>query len=270
VKKPKPAESSFFVDESGDPIFYDHKGRLIVGKEGCSTVLILGFIETQDPQTLRRAVLDRQAKVLADPYYRGVPSLEKTAIGFHAKDDLPEIRREFFELIRSLDFKAQFVVCRKREDTFRARYKGKTSKFYDDLVTKLFQNVLHRFERNWVCVATRGSSVRQKPIEHALWRAKGRFEKKHNADLSGANFQVEMQNFKGEPCLSIIDYMNWAVYRAYSKGEMRFYEFVKDRVSLLRDVSMPDRASLCFCRKNPFSIEKAALLGLGSLSERTA
>lgn len=270
MKKPKSAESTFFVDESGDPVFYDHKGRLIVGHEGCSPILILGFIETQNPHMLRKAVLELQAAVVTDPYLQGIPSLEKTAVGFHAKDDAPEVRREFFQLIRGLDFKVQFVVCRKREDTFRSRYKAKTSKFYDDLVTKLFQNVLHRFKQNRIYVATRGSSVRQKPIERALWRAKGRFEKKHKADLSGTNFQVEMQSFKGEPCLSIIDYMNWAVYRAYTKGEMRYYDFVSERVSLLRDVSIPDCASLCFGKKNPFSIEKAAPLGLGSLSERTA
>jgi len=30
----------FFVDESGDPFFYDRKGNFIVGKEGCSKIKI--------------------------------------------------------------------------------------------------------------------------------------------------------------------------------------------------------------------------------------
>jgi len=30
----------FFVDEAGDPVFYDRYGDLIVGNEGCSKILI--------------------------------------------------------------------------------------------------------------------------------------------------------------------------------------------------------------------------------------
>jgi hypothetical protein len=33
VKKPKDEHSYFFVDESGDPTFYDARGNLIVGAE---------------------------------------------------------------------------------------------------------------------------------------------------------------------------------------------------------------------------------------------
>jgi hypothetical protein len=31
----------FFVDESGDPTFYDEDGNLIVGQEGCAPILLL-------------------------------------------------------------------------------------------------------------------------------------------------------------------------------------------------------------------------------------
>jgi hypothetical protein len=34
----------YFVDESGDPCFYDKYGNYIVGQEGCSKMLMLGFI----------------------------------------------------------------------------------------------------------------------------------------------------------------------------------------------------------------------------------
>ena len=39
----------FFVDESGDPTFYNKEGKFIVGEEGCSKILILGFIRTGNP-----------------------------------------------------------------------------------------------------------------------------------------------------------------------------------------------------------------------------
>ena len=82
----------FFVDEAGDPTFFNRFGKNIVGTEGCSKILLLGFIKTDDPDILRKEILKLQSEVVNDPYYSGVPSLQKTKICFHAKDDIPEIR----------------------------------------------------------------------------------------------------------------------------------------------------------------------------------
>ena len=46
----------YFVDESGDSCFYDKDGNYIVGKEGCSRILMLGFIKTEDPKHIRKAL----------------------------------------------------------------------------------------------------------------------------------------------------------------------------------------------------------------------
>ena len=42
------------MDESGDPVFYDAQGNLIIGEPGCSQLLIIGFIETQEPKLIRQ------------------------------------------------------------------------------------------------------------------------------------------------------------------------------------------------------------------------
>ena len=42
----------YFVDESGDPVFYDAKGQLILGKEGISPILIIGFIRITHPEII--------------------------------------------------------------------------------------------------------------------------------------------------------------------------------------------------------------------------
>lgn len=38
MKKPVEGEHWYFVDETGDTVFYDRNGNLIVGKEGCSPI----------------------------------------------------------------------------------------------------------------------------------------------------------------------------------------------------------------------------------------
>jgi len=256
MRKPQPGSTWFFVDESGDPVFYDHKGNLIVGQPGCSPILILGLIETQDPEPIRRAVLELQREVVQDPYFQDVPSIKKTAIAFHAKDDLPEIRYRFFKLLTTLDFQAQFIVARKIERVFRNSFQAKESIFYDHLVSHLFQNLLHRYEHNFIYFAKRGSRDRQAPLSRAIQRGIERFEEKWDTRVT-TTFKVQAQTPKGEPCLSVIDYMNWAVYRAFTRGEMRYYRVVEDKVSLLVDLyDITKYPHNWYTRKNPFDIKK--------------
>jgi hypothetical protein len=256
VKEPQPGHNYFFVDESGDPTFYDRQGNLIVGNAGCSPILILGFIETQTPQPLRRALLALQQEIVADPYFQGIPSLTKTAIAFHAKDDVREIRYRVFKLLSTLEFRAQFIVARKIERVFRNSFHARGMEFYDHLVAKLFENVLHRYIHNTIYFAKRGSRDRQTPLLRAIQHGKAHFERKWGHKIT-TEFDIQAQTPSGEPCLSIVDYMNWAVYRAFTRGEMHYYRTIEDRVSLLVDlydtVKYPKN---WYNRRNPFDITK--------------
>lgn len=66
MKKPIDGEHWYFVDETGDPVFYDKRGNLIVGQEGCSPIFGLGFIETGDPAAIRSALKDLHLQIAAD------------------------------------------------------------------------------------------------------------------------------------------------------------------------------------------------------------
>jgi hypothetical protein len=256
VKKPRPGSTWYFVDESGDPTYYDRKGNLIVGQAGCSPILILGFIETRRPDSIRQAVLELQQEIVRDPYFQEFPSLKKTAVAFHAKDDVLEIRYRFFKHLASLDFQAQFVVARKIERVFRNSFQAKEDAFYDHLITHLFQNVMHRYQRSFIYFAKRGSRDRQAPLSGAIRRGIERFEQKWSAQVT-TTYKVEAQTPTGEPCLSVIDYMNWAVYRAFTRGEMRYYRVVEEKVSLLVDLYDTTKYPRnWYTRKNPFDIKK--------------
>ena len=77
----------------------------------------------------------------------------------------------------------------------------------------------------------------------------------------GEPVSVTPQTEVGEPCLQVIDYMNWAVYRAFVRQEMRYYQFVEDKVSLL--VDLYDTAKYPhnrYSRGNRFDIAKASPL----------
>lgn len=260
MKKPIEGENWYFVDETGDPVFYDRRGNLIVGQGGCSPILGLGFIETPDPSSIRRALAELHAQIAADKYLQSIPSIWKTSRAFHAKDDAPEVRYLVYQRIAQLDFKAQFIVARKVEKVFRNAFHAKESEFYDHLVTRLFQNVLHRHTHNRIYFAQRGSRTRQAQLEQAIRRGGARFQRRQTTKTE-TEIRVEPQTAVGEPCLQVVDYMNWAVHRAFTKREMRYFSFVADKVSLL--VDLYDTANYpknWYSRENPFAIEKASLL----------
>ncbi len=260
MKTPREGESWFFVDESGDPTFYDHRGNYIVGQSGCSPILILGFITTHDPHTARKAILELQRNIIADRYFEHIPSITKTANAFHAKDDTPEVRYLFYKLLSSLNYKAQFIVARKIERVFRNNFNSKETMFYDHLTSLLLQNCLHKCTNNYVYLSQRGSRDRQAPLANAIKRGIRRFEKQNKTSVV-TNIQMQTQTPKGEPCLSIIDYMNWAVYRAYTKGEMRYYKFIEDKVSFLMDIyDHKKHPKNKYHRKHPFDVGKATPL----------
>ena len=48
MKNSKKKNAYYFVDEAGDPAFYNRHSEFIVEKEGCSKILMLGFVETNE------------------------------------------------------------------------------------------------------------------------------------------------------------------------------------------------------------------------------
>jgi len=260
MKKTQEGQLWYFVDESGDPTFYDRHGNLIVGQEGCSPILILGFVETSDPHSIRAALKNLHIQLASDKYLRNIPSMKKSNVAFHAKDDCPEVRQAVFNLIDQLDFKSQFIVARKHERVFQSTFHGKEERFYNHLASRLFQNVLHRHAENYIYFSKRGSTVRQEPLFAAIRAGVGEYEQRHKVQVQ-TRIHVSAQTPIGEPCLQVIDYMNWAIHRAYVKQEMRYYEFVAEKVRLLVDIyDHQNYPNNWYTRERPFDIKKISPL----------
>jgi len=260
VFKKKIPINYFFVDESGDPYFYDRYGNFIVRKNGCSKILILGFIRTEKPEVIRKAINELREEIKKDEYLKDIPSVKKSLIAFHTTDDCPEVREKVYKSILELPFKAEFIVGRKIEKIFIKRHKKKPNLFYDDLVSKLFQNQLHKAEKNIIYFAVRGNRARQEPLEDAIRKAVMTFENKWKIKVD-SEIQIFPQRPWGEPCLQVTDYMTWAIQRAFIKKETRYYNFVKDKISLIVDIYDFEKYPNNFYNKrNSFDINKISPL----------
>lgn len=251
----------FFVDESGDPTFFNRKKELIVGNNGCSPILIIGFICLDDPSNIRKELSKLHTEIQDDEYLKSIPSIIKTNLYFHAKDDCPEVREKVFKLIKKLDFKAEFVVARKKLDIFTKRHKRNEDIFYHEIVSRLFEKKLHN-KNNVIYFSKRGTKTKQNNFSQSIQSAALNFEKKHKIRIK-TQTKIYIQTPSDEPCLQIIDYMNWVIYRCYTKKEMRYFEFLKEKISLVFDIYDFDKYPRVFYnKKNIFDIKKTSPLGL--------
>src|SRR5690606_12521079 len=108
----------YFLDEAGDPSFFGKGKTIIVGQQGVSLYYILGMVQFEgNLQAVRNKVLQLQKEILTNPYFAGIGSMEKkrqkNGFYFHATDDVPEVRKLFFDFIKTLDCSFEAVVAAK-------------------------------------------------------------------------------------------------------------------------------------------------------------
>src|SRR3989304_2708348 len=118
--KKRPAKSRYyFVDEAGDTTIFGQRGKVLIGEQGCSRYFILGVLDIPNPAVLQDELEALRQSLLADPYFKNVPSMQpearKTALMFHAKDDVPEVRREVFSLLQNHEFLFMAIVRDKKK-----------------------------------------------------------------------------------------------------------------------------------------------------------
>lgn len=236
--------NNYYVDEAGDLTLFNKCGHTIVGKEGVSWVFMVGVAYLPDPKLAHHKLEHLRDKLLADPYFKGVPSMQperkKTAICFHATDDLPEVRREIFKLLPEFGAKVQVAIKRKEYlvKTARLLHQRKTKlspdDVYDDLVKRLFKTGLHTAEKNRIVFARRGK-VRRRALENAIKKAKINFEKK--TGICSESKTVIFSAYPSQyPGLQVIDYYLWALQRMFERAEDRFFRLLAPAYRLVMDL----------------------------------
>lgn len=236
----------YFVDEAGDPTLFGARGKVLVGSEGCSRFFMLGLADAQDPPALAIDLVKLRARLIADPYFKDVPSMQpkqrKTALHFHAKDDLPEVRREVFALIQRHAIRFSAIVrdkvailgyVRRRNDA-DATYHYRPNELYDQMVRRLFKERLHKQNVYRVCFARRGKADRTEALTQSLEIARRRFIEEQGVSAE-VTIEVVPSSPIQEPSLQAVDYFLWAVQRAFERHEDRFLRLLWPQCSLVID-----------------------------------
>jgi len=237
----------YYVDEAGDPTLFTKRSGILVGSPGCSRYFMMGFLHVAAPGELQADLDHLRQGVLADPYFQDVPSLQperrKTAVAFHAKDDLAEIRKMVFDRLLKHDLrfyavvsdKAAFVNWVKNTNRQAVGYHYHPNKMYDMLVKRLFRDHLHKHEAYQIFFAQRGSKDRSKALVDALDDARRNFAKKW--DIMGEG-KIDIHVTIPERCvpLQAVDYFLWALQRCYERREDRYIRYLWPKVRRIHDI----------------------------------
>lgn len=236
----------YFVDEAGDLTLFNKRGQSLLGTGGVSYFFMVGVVHLPRPVEAQQQLEALRQELLADPYFKAVPSMQpeekKTALAFHAKDDLPEVRREVFKLLPQLGAKVQVVIRRKdslvRDGQALFRYhrrKLNANDIYDDLVKRLFRNLLHKADKNEIVFARRGTLDRYEALHQAIERAKQNFAAKwgNRGNTPTTITSAYPHEFGG---LQVIDYYLWALQRLYERQEERFFNLLAQDYRLIMDL----------------------------------
>lgn len=230
-----------FLDESGDPTFYE-KGRIsALGKPGISLSFSLGMVKfSVELPAIRAEILRLQSEISADAYLNRIPSIKKkTSKGgffFHATDDPPEVRERMFRFIQTLDCSLEMVVARKIPSLFANKHHHQESEFYADLLSHLIKNKLKLGQKLVLNIANRGATTKNANLSLALEKAKERFGRGHDLKEICSIVVFNVQTPRTEPLLCVADYLCWAVQRVFERGEIRYYDFVKEKISVVVDL----------------------------------
>ncbi len=261
----------FFVDEAGDPTLFDAKGRILVGEEGCSKTFILGKLDVEDPAALHRALEQLRADLLADPYFRRVPSMQpergKTARAFHAKDDVAEVRREVFKVLAGFDLRFYAVVRHKtalldyvrQRNEREAGYRYRGDELYDTLVEELFRRMHPFADRLEICFAKRGSKSRTQAFRAAIEKAEVRFESQYGIRRSAA-VEIVASTPPEVAGLQAVDYFLWALQRHYERDESRYVELIWDKIVEIDDMDRIEagRKGVVYNKNRPLIADQGA------------
>lgn len=239
---------NYFIDEGGDSTLFSRRGKVLIGSEGCSRFFMLGLLEVSDLSVLHSSLGDLRERLMTDPYFSNVPSMQakarKTSLAFHAKDDVPEVRREVFQLLRAMDELRFFAVVadkwhvlqyvRQRNES-EPDYRYHPNELYDFLVRRLFKGKLHKSSGFQIFFSKRGKSDRTAALRQALETTRSRFATQYNLK-SEASLQVSEAPPKELAGLQAVDYFVWALQRLYERHEERYVTYLWHAFRLVQDV----------------------------------
>ena len=262
-----PSIRHYFVDEGGDSTLFSRTGKALVGTEGCSRFFILGLLDVPNPSALKDRFDELRARLMNDSYFKNVPSMQpderKTALAFHAKGDLPEVRRDVFQILRDTEGLRFFAVVAdklsvleyvRQRNKREPAYHYHPNELYDYLTGLLFKERLRQHSRYNIIFSKRGKSNRLDALRKLVETASESLTQELDSSNNPVPY-VSAATPKEHAGLQAVDYFVWALQRLYERDEERYLLYLWDSFRLVHDIDDMREASygVYYTQKKPLT-----------------
>ena len=224
-----------FLDEAGDTTFYGNGKIPLLGTEGVSNYFLLGMLTLNTPLDItRRRMIELQKAISVDPYLLDISSIKKkisrSGYFLHAKDDVPEVRKMAFELIKSIDCHFDAVIARKDYKIYEKKHNGNQAEFYADMLSHLLHSSMNDFEKLVLNIAHRSRCTTHTNLEKGLQKAVAIAKHKYPDASNCCEMSFNVQQPTIEPIINLVDYFLWALQRNIERGEKRYVDFLGEQI----------------------------------------
>ena len=206
-----------FVDEAGD-LDFTPKG---------SKHYMFSFLIKQRPFKLHEKISSyRYALLERNLDTQNANTLDIEA--FHACEDNRYIRDGMFELISAFDKEAikVYSYILEKPKVMPDKIKQK-DRFYADNLTFAIQKLLDkiRIDKNFIIITDRLPVQQQK--NRQIKAIKGGISKYIKGKGTNLRYAIFHHSSASSANLQIVDYINWAIFRKYERGDEAFYRRIK-------------------------------------------
>lgn len=200
----------FYIDEGGS-----------VGSN--SDFFIHGCIKTDSTRVLENALLKLREEIIDNLYYEEFVERIKEE-GFHAVDNHPDIKTEFYKLLPLLNYRAYFVILNKKSDFYYKLSQEKEEfEIFEYSLNKLLKDriIKNRHDKN-VFYFER-IDIKKRSLNTILKNIFDGLDSSYDCEYHIVGKEVEN--------LAVIDYLNYIFVQIY-KGLARSKKDEFDRMKL--------------------------------------
>lgn len=227
-----------FLDEAGDTTYFGKGKKNIIGLKGVSSFFIIGMVKFFEPiPIIRNNLILLQNQVIEDPYFLEVPSIQKRiknkGFYFHATDDPPEVRKIFYDFIKTVNCKFKVVVTKKSIQSYINKFNSNEAELYAHLLSDIVSSKLKVGKKFVFNIAERGKTTKNKNLALAIEKAKISILQANPDFIIKSKVHFNITNHYMEPILNIVDYFCWSVQRAFERREFRYYNYLYEQIPLI-------------------------------------
>lgn len=248
MNKTVDSKSYIFLDESGKPEVFSRKGTSLVQAGTASKYLVISAVRISNHLVVQQMVTELRLKLLKDESLIETFSPAYSLNAFHAQTDYPVVRKLFFEWVKDcpLDLKISVIVAEKLKAY--PQLQRDPGRLYAVVAGQLLKRFLHTAEDTEVIFSRRDTSLKARErlnlVVDTLRMSYAKDRKMESKTV--VNYHHNPHYTHGG--LQIADYVAYAVFQAFEKGDRQWYEIIKDRIGYIQDIF--NKKS--YTRGNPF------------------